>query len=38
LVNWSTAGVTVQTSGNQVTASYPLGTQPVFLRIVVTQN
>jgi hypothetical protein len=37
LVNWSTKGVTMQTNGNQVTASYNLsGTAPAFLQIVVS--
>jgi uncharacterized GH25 family protein len=37
LVNWSTEGVTLQSDGNQITASYPLtGHTPAFMRVVVT--
>jgi len=37
LQTWTTSGVTLQTSGTTVTASYPLaGTQRAFLRIVVS--
>jgi len=37
LQTWTTAGVTLQTSGSTVTASYPIsGSQRAFLRVVVT--
>ncbi len=37
LSNWSTAGVTTQTNGSQVTANYSLpGNTPVFLHLVIT--
>jgi rhamnogalacturonyl hydrolase YesR/predicted secreted protein len=37
LLNWTTSGITLQSSGSNVTASYPVSaSQPAFLRIVVT--
>jgi hypothetical protein len=37
LVTWSTTGVTVQTNGNQVTATYPLPVSgTAFMHLVVT--